>query len=77
MPKLENIKLSHWHVAPAEINNPTRARLEHSNTVDAEENNLINKFMKMIKALKQEMKNYLKKKGKCQQKRKKSINPLC
>lgn len=76
MPKFVNIKLSHGHVAAAEINNTTGARLEQSNTLDAEENNLNNKFMKLIKALKWEMKNYLKIKENVNQKFKTSINPL-
>lgn len=76
MPKLENIKLSHGHVAAAEINNPTGARLEQSNTVDAEGNILNNRFMKLLKTLKWEMKNYLKIKENANKKCKKSINPL-
>ena len=38
-------------------------RTEHTNTDDAEENNLKNNFMKMIEALQQEMKILLKEMG--------------
>ena len=50
--------------APPETSGSTTARPEHPNADEAEENNLKNNFMKMIEALKEEMKNFLKEKEK-------------
>ena len=47
-------------MAPPEPSGPTIARHEHANTDEAEENDLKNNFMKMIEALKEEMKISLK-----------------
>ena len=47
------------NTAPRETSGSTKARSEHPNSEGAEENNLKNKFMKMIEALKEEMKIFL------------------
>ena len=59
------------------MNGSTATRPEHPNADEAEENNLKNNFMKMIEALKEEMKNSLiKVEEKANKKWKKSINSL-
>lgn len=48
------------NMAPTESSSSTTERPEHPNSDEAEENNLKNNFMKMIEALKEEMKISLK-----------------
>lgn len=47
-------------MAPPENSYPTSARPDQHNTDEAEGNDLENNFMKMIEALKEDFKNFLK-----------------
>ena len=57
-----------------ELTNPTTARPEHANVTETQGNELKNYFMKMIEALKGEMKIPLKKSKKRQTKKMEEIN---
>ena len=48
------------NTAPPEVSGSTTARSQHPNADGAEENDRKNNLMKMIEALKEEMKNFLK-----------------
>ena len=59
--KLKNISnRSQSNVAPTEPSSPTTARPEHSNTTEAQEENLKTNFMEMTEVFKEEINKSLK-----------------